>query len=213
MVHSLMERKIIQLRNRHIEKRPALSSNGGKEMIGFWGTHVFRLDGNRLPILDGLRQSSELDVRQQETTESQNPLDVKGGDRPAGIRIRTKAEILGGGKDPMSEYNSWVRDLGKSFPLIVGVMPFGPERLILKSVSMEETEWGSAGNIREAALSLDFVEDAPVCTAAKDIKEEKSKNGPSKGEKKAKKGEYKFDVTKADLEEARKNQVKLGIKS
>ena len=48
-------------------------------MIGFWGTHVFEVsERTNSPLLDGMRLDSSLEVEQQESTEAQNPLDVKG---------------------------------------------------------------------------------------------------------------------------------------
>lgn len=181
-------------------------------MIGFWGTHVFEVsERTNSPLLDGMRLDSSLEVEQQESTEAQNPLDVKGGDQPQSFVVSTMSSIHAGGLPPITEYNSWVRDLGKSMPFILGNRIYGPVRSILMKVDITNCVFGPTGEMMSCDLSLEFMEDKPLSVVGKDIKERRK--GPSKGEKKAKKGEMDAfsGVTDADRAAAKKWKEKLGL--
>lgn len=182
-------------------------------MLGFWGSHVF--DAGRLafrPLTDGVSLNSQLDVEQKETTEAQNPLDVKGGDKPQGFSVPIMTTPLAGGLAPEKEYNSWVRDLGQSNPFILGNMVFGPPRSILKNVSLSDIVFGPKGNMIAGKITLDFVEDEPLSATGKDVKDDRK--GPSKAEKAAKKKSSgaAFSFTEVDRAEATRLQKEAGIK-
>lgn len=174
----------------------------------FWGHHVLLATARCIqPIMDGLNLKSELDVSQEMSTEAQNPLDVKGGDKQKSFQIRTLAAIHAGTIDPMIWYNQFVRDLGKSMPFILGIMPMGALRMVLQKVTMEDVMFGSAGNIISAYITLDFVEDMPTTAKAQEVKDQ---SGISKAEKKAKAKELR--ISAEDLKGAKEYQEKLGIK-
>lgn len=165
----------------------------------FWGIHAFFAHEKHIrSITDGLNLLSELDVFQGETTEAQNPLDVRGGDRPKNFEIMTRSALAAGTLDPLTEYNQLVRDLGKSMPFIVGYMPWGGWRVILEHVEMENGIWGPKGNIIAADLILYFTEDKPAIPKAKDVKDI---SGP---EKKAKMKELGLNFSQKDIEEGKK---------
>ncbi|MCC8147989.1 hypothetical protein [Akkermansia sp.] len=157
-----------------------------------------------------MRLDSSLEVEQQESTEAQNPLDVKGGDQPQSFVVSTMSSIHAGGLPPITEYNSWVRDLGKSMPFILGNRIYGPVRSILMKVDITNAVFGPTGEMMSCDLSLEFMEDKPLSVTGKDVKE--GRKGPSKGEKKAKKGSMSFAFTDADRAEAKKLQKEAGIK-
>lgn len=92
-----------------------------------------------------MRLDSSLEVEQQESTEAQNPLDVKGGDQPQSFVVSTMSSIHAGGLPPITEYNSWVRDLGKSMPFILGNRIYGPVRSILMKVDITNCVFGPTG--------------------------------------------------------------------
>lgn len=151
-----------------------------------WGVHVFRVSENSiLPLSDGIHFASELDYDELNTTEAQNPLNIKGGDRQKHFSLLSPCSVHLGNLNPLIEYNQWQRDLGKSLPFLLGGLPFGAWRMILVNVRMENTQWVE-GNIISADLILDFQEDMPATVQAKDVESAIKKKGIKKGEKKSK---------------------------
>ena len=71
----------------------------------------------------------------------------------AGVRVR-------------DELNSWKYSVGKSAPLYLGGRRFGPRKLMLTGAGVSDAVIDNFGRLRQAYLSLSFVEDAPE--AAKD---------------------------------------------
>lgn len=175
-------------------------------MIGdvqaLWGTHLIRTTDKHIqPIIDGLSLSSELNVEELESTEAQNPLNVRGGDAQKLLSVTFAVSIHAGCLDPLFEYHSWVRDLGKSLPFIVQYRPFGPKRLVLERVSMSDALFGPGGKIIYALITADFTEDMPATTKAKEVTEETK--DISKAEKSAKAKESGLKFTDADLKRGR----------
>lgn len=176
-------------------------------MIGgiqaFWGTHLLRVTEKQLqPIIDGLGLASELDYDELQTTEAQNPLNVRGGDRQKSFPVTFAVSRHTGGFDPVFEYQAWVRDLGKSMPFIVQYRPFGPKRLVLENVGMHDVDFGAGGEMIYAQISAVFTEDMPATTLAKEVTE--ATKNLSKGEKGAKIEETGLKFSAADLEEGKK---------
>lgn len=139
-------------------------------------------------ILDGyLRLSSELDAEPIETTEAQNPLDVKGGDKPVEFTIQLEVSKLGTGSDPFSVVKQWQQEQGKSYLFFVGSKPLSTSQFILKSVEMFFTYEDTAadGSPLRCTLTLEFAEDTVLAVAQKEHKKEKPADGASKAAKKA----------------------------
>lgn len=166
-----------------------------------WGLHVFskRAEFFR-PILDGFRLGSDLDVEQLHTTEAQNPLLNKRGDMQDVIPLVTLVHRSVDGTDPMTEYNSWVRDLGKSQYFLLNMVPVGFKRYILQAVAMQNVTWAPDGSMLSAEISLEFLEDVPQVVKSS-VPEKSAVNvGPSKAEKKSQKGAkdgFSYDIAGA----------------
>lgn len=178
---------------------------------GMWGTHLLMPAGSTIAgivssgIWDGAQTlTAELDVEQQETTEAQNPLDVKGGDKPREFTINVQVSTLGTGQNPIVVYNSWHRDLGKSYYFFNGALPIDTSQYILQAVELHFTYLDTAadGSPLRADISLTFVEDTILAIASKEEKEP-SKNTKKKSPKAQEKGE-KIDAAKI-LRETKKS--------
>ena len=161
-----------------------------------WGLHYLAPAGHIADILssgiwDGkFNHTRELDAEQIETTEAQNPLDVKGGDKPREFSITVEVNKRATGQSPLTVYHAWHNDLGKSNYFLVGVQPLDSSQYILKSLRlhMERDDFDAHGTAWHATLTLGFVENAVLAIVTKKLKEEKDRKGASKAAKKAKKG-------------------------
>lgn len=168
-------------------------------MIGniqaMWGTHLIRTSDKHIqPIVDSLSLSSELNVEELESTEAQNPLNVKGGDASKSFSVVFDVSIHAGCLDPLLEYHSWVRDLGKSLPFIVQYRPFGPRRMVLERITMHDVTFGPKGNIIHAQMTADFAEDMPATAKAKEVTEDTRNISKAEKSAKAKEGGLSLDI-------------------
>lgn len=167
--------------------------NGFSLSQAMWGPHLLMPAGGKLSILssgiwDGyLLTSSEMDVEQLESTEAQNPLDVKGGDKPIEFAIQVEVSKLGTGSDPIVVSKQWKRSLGKSYLFFVGLLPLSTSQFILKSVELYfgYDDTASDGSPLRCTLALEFAEDTVLAVAQKKQEEEKSSDGASSAAKKA----------------------------
>lgn len=159
-----------------------------------WGPHLLVPAGKTLAghaasgIWDGaLRLTSELEVEQLATTEAQNPLDVKGGDKPLEFTIGLQVSKLGSGADPVNVAKSWQRSLGKSYLFFVGALPISTSQFILRNVhfSFGYEDTATDGSPLRCDIVLDFTEDTVLATAAKEQREESPSEGASKPAKKS----------------------------
>lgn len=167
--------------------------NGLSLSQAMWGPHVLMPAGGKLGVVssgiwDGyLRLTSELDAEQLETTEAQNTLDVKGGDKPLEFAIQVQVSKLGTGSEPLVVAQAWQRSLGKSYLFFVGALPISTSQFILKNVEMffayEDT--AADGSPLRCDIVLEFSEDVVLAVANQRQKDEKPADGASKAAKKA----------------------------
>lgn len=144
-----------------------------------WGPHLLMPAGATLGVVSSgiwngiLPFSAELDVEQQETTEAQNPLDVKGGDKPREFSIDIQVSTLATGQSPVTVYNAWQRDQGKSYYFFVGALPIDDSQYILREIEYSHTYFDTAadGSPIRADMRLTFVEDTILSIVSKEEKE------------------------------------------
>lgn len=180
------------------------SSIGAAIPTALWGKRFVAPAGHIADILssgiwDGrFQHTRELDAEQLESTEAQNPLDVKGGDKPREFSITVEVNKRATGQSPISVYHEWHRDLGKSNYFLVGVQPLDSSQYILKSLGfhMEASDFDAHGQPWHATLTLGFVENAILKIVTKKIKEEKDRKGASKAAKKSAGSGTDFDLKK-----------------
>lgn len=146
----------------------------------FWGLHLMAVPGAALELVcsgtwDGnINYSTEIDAEQEETTEAQNPIYVKGGDKPREFEIRVIVETLATGQDPLGVYKAWMRDLGKSNYFFMGMLPIDRSMYILRRVQyyMVNADIAADGTPRRAEITLSFAEDTILKVANKEVKED-----------------------------------------
>lgn len=151
-------------------------------------------------IWDGVfNYTAELDAEQQETTEAQNPLDVKGGDKQKGFSISVEVNKYATGQNPLAVYSRWIKALGKSSRFFIGTAPIDGSRYILKRVEIDFTndDIAATGEPFRVFLSLEFIEDTILRISSKGVEDEgdttkktASTVGPKKAEKKAEAGVF-----------------------
>lgn len=159
---------------------------------GAWGKHLLmpacaRLDSIASGIWDGkLNITRELDIEEQSTTEAQNPLDEKGGDKPREFSITVMVFRNATGSSPLTVYHSWWKDLGKCNYFFQGIQPIDTSQYILKHIAIDcgVQDFDANGEMYRADITLDFVEDIILKIVSQKLKEEKSRKGKSKAKKK-----------------------------
>lgn len=145
--------------------------------------------------------TSELDAEQQETTEAQNPIDTKGGDKQKEFSIRVEANKYATGRNPLGIYRRWIQALGKSARFYIGSKPIDGSRYILKRVNIEfgKEDIAADGSPFRVFIDLEFIENTILRKSSNGV-EDKEENGektnkktaskvaPKKAEKKAESG-------------------------
>lgn len=152
-----------------------------------WGLHLLMPPGKydiaSSGIWDGIiTHTSELDIEQQDTTEAQNPLDVKGGDKQKSFSINVQVNKLATGQDPLSVYASWVRDIGKSYPFFIGAVPIDASVYRLQSVnlSFQNADIAPNGAAFRVDIALDFEENTILRVASKGVEENENEDRSTK---------------------------------
>lgn len=181
--------------------RIAQAVNARSLAPAMWRTHLLLPAGGKIApmgsgIWDGiLNYSAGLDITQEETTEGQNPLDKKGGDKQKDFSIRVEVNKLADGTNPLLTYKHWQASLGKKGYFFVGNVPIDKSMYILKRVELSyaNKDIAADGSPFRAEIILSFVEDVIQKKVDAEIKEEqqkpaeKSKKTVSKSAKKAEK--------------------------
>lgn len=176
-----------------------------------WGSHLFALPGNNSKNSSGswdgqFSYKSELDVKQQETTEAQNPINNTGEDKQKSFSIRVVVNELAGGKDPLKVHKSLCESLGKKSRFYIGSKPIDTSYYFLKGVELHYANADIApdGTPYRADITLSFVEDVIMRKEQKDSKEP-SASSKGSGKKSASKVGASKDAKKAEIERWQKN--------
>ncbi len=177
-------------------------ANRAKTVAGFWGPHVFVAPGTTGDMVGSgtwdrtFQWHSELDVLQSESTEAQNPLIMRGGDRPKEFSIKVQVLQQATGQPPMAVYKAWMLSLGSKYPFFVGLLPMGTSRYILRraELAFANRDIHPSGAPYRADITLFFAEDTLLEVPNQDVEEEETADGkkkktaksvgPKKGEKK-----------------------------
>lgn len=179
----------------------------GKSSAGIWNGEI--------------NYSNELDAEQQETTEAQNPLDVKGGDKQKSFTISVEVNSYATGQNPLAVYNRWIQAIGKSARFYIGRAPIDGSRYILKRVDIDfsNEDIAASGAPFRVFLSLEFVEYTLLRISSQSVealenenaaaaKKTASKVGPKKAEKKAEAGVF-GDTYTPQTQKAKKGKDKV----
>mgnify|MGYP003297936748 CR=1 FL=1 len=124
-------------------------------------------------IWDGsINYAAELDIEQEETTEGQNPLDQKGGDKAKEFSISVQVNKIADGTDPLKTYKKWQDSLGKKGYFYIGKKPIDKSMYMLKQVdfSCSNTDFAADGMPYRADITLTFTEDVVEKRAGQEIK-------------------------------------------
>lgn len=161
-----------------------------------WGLHLLMPPGKYDEVSSGIwdgviTYSSEIDAEQQETTEAQNPIDQKGGDKQKSFSITVQVNKLATGQDPLLIYSLWVAEIGKCYPFFIGALPIDTSNYRLKSVGMsfQNADIAPDGAAFRIDINLDFEEDIILrkkkeTNESGDTKKTASNVGASKAAKK-----------------------------
>lgn len=199
---------------------PALNSIT-KNVAGFWGAHVLISPGHAAAQASAgvwdrtIVRHDELEAGQLESTEAQNPLDLKGGDKPREFSISVQVNAIANKQNPLAVYKAWQRDLGKSNLFFIGDIPYHTSRYILQRVefAFANRDIHAMGTPFRGDINLTFTEDTMLEVPSKGVEtpqdpngtKSASKVGPTKAEKVRVWKTENDMITDADIDRARKN--------
>lgn len=126
--------------------------------IAIFASKSFQVSSRKIYTFTDFATSTELQTESQDVAGKKPSTYIKGpGLDPLKFAIPIKSEF---GYDPMNEYNSWkaLMEAEKAYPFIIGGKPFGKFKWLLKSVGMENADYGVHGNITSATLQVSFEE-------------------------------------------------------
>lgn len=155
-------------------------------------------------IWDGVfNYTAELDAEQLETTEAQNPIDTKGGDKQKEFAIRVEANKYATGQNPLSIYKRWIEALGQAARFYIGLAPIDGSRYILQRVNLDfgKEDIAADGSPFRVFIDLEFIENTILRKSSNGVEDKEengektnkktaSKVGAKKAEKKAEAGVY-----------------------
>lgn len=153
-----------------------------------WGLHLLMPAGKSYGAIssgmwDGaITYTSEIDAEQQETTEAQNPLDVKGGDKQRSFSITVEVNKLATGQDPLTVHALWCTSIGKTAPFFLGTIPLDGSKYRLKSVNLnlQNAYFAPDGSVYRATIGLDFEEDTILRITSKGVEDTEDATGDKK---------------------------------
>ena len=130
-----------------------------------WGTKTWEVASRKIMALNGVTASVKL--------QTSNNADAAGS--PATTPRALDLQSLNfdfrvgaaAGVDPLGEYESWMALVGQSAPFYLGGRRFGPEKVKLTSVSLDDTTLNSFGQILDGKISIVLAEDAEEASSKK----------------------------------------------
>lgn len=159
-----------------------------------WGPYLLLPPGRASRVSAGiwdgkLNYASELEARQQEATEAQNPLETTGSDKQKRFSLAVQANKYATGQNPVDVHQAWLLSLGKSHWFLVGALPLSPSRFMLESVELHfsNRDIAADGSVYRADIHLGFIENTLLRTPRTGVDEGGSAAhaGPSPAAKKA----------------------------
>jgi len=126
--------------------------------IAVFGRKTFQVDANKIYTFNGLTYSSVLQTDAQGVDGQKPSTYIKGeGLDTLAISLPLEQQY---GVNPRQEWNDWQTILSKKTPelFILGGVPIGKNKWLLKSVSPSDIKINNAGGITGLVLSLEFEE-------------------------------------------------------
>lgn len=132
-----------------------------------WGVHLFMPPGKSYDAVssgtwDGkITLTNEIDAKQQETTEAQNPINKEDGDKQKSFTISVEVNKLATGQDPLTVHKFLCNSIGKKSYFFIGSIPIDTSYYFLKNVELRYSNIDIApnGDPYRAEITLSFVED------------------------------------------------------
>lgn len=97
-------------------------------------------------------------------TSGKNPTNTRGKETQK-MNFST-TYLRAAGVDPLAQYNEWCGEIGKSYPLYVGGVRFGPAKMELTSVDISESTILPNGTFVMLKLALTLTEDTTSKTTS-----------------------------------------------
>ncbi len=127
-------------------------------VIASFSNMTFQTSGNKIYTFDGLSMGCSLETESQDVAGKKPSTYVKGaGLGKLSFNVPLKAAL---GLNVRNEYGKWksLAEAGKPYPFILGGVPLGENKWLLKSANLDNTVVNSKGEILSGTLSLEFEE-------------------------------------------------------
>lgn len=128
-----------------------------------WGPKGFLVSADKIVPFINLTSTVSVKADTQNDTSGTSKTNTKGRELQP-ITFST-IYLLAAGVDPRAQVEEWESLVGESNPLIVGGRKFGPDLLMLESVSTTEILTDNFGNFLQAKVDLTFKEYSDTATA------------------------------------------------
>lgn len=128
-----------------------------------WGPKGFIISTSKIVSIEGLTTSYELKKDVNEDTSGTPPTNTKGMElQPVSLSVKY---LRAAGTDPRGQLAEWRAQVGNAYPLYIGGRIFGPPKLQLQKVGVNDVQLDNNGNMIACTVSLDFMEYSPTSTS------------------------------------------------
>lgn len=166
------------------------------QYLAKWGPKGFLVSPNKVVPFDGFSTSFELKKDSKNDTSGTAPTNTRGLEL---VKMSFETTyLIAAGVDPRAQIEEWKSLIGNSYPLILGGKKFGPDKMMLSSVSASDFLFSNTGKMLRAKVALSFQEDANGATSTL-----KSSNKSSGGTSKKSKAKSTYEQTVAEIKSAK----------
>ncbi|AYO30260.1 hypothetical protein D2962_06185 [Biomaibacter acetigenes] len=126
--------------------------------IAVFANKTFQVNSQKIYTFDDLTMNSSLETEKQDAANKKPSTYIKGPDLyTMSFSIPLDVSM---GVNVRNEYGAWkaLVEAGKPYPFILGGIPLGANKWLLKSASLNNTVIDSNGNILSGTIQLEFEE-------------------------------------------------------
>lgn len=121
-----------------------------------WGSKGFIVSTNKIvPLMD---LTSTVSVKAETQTDTSGTAKTNNKGRELQQISLSTIYLRAAGVDPRAQIEEWESLVGKANPLLIGDKRFGPEKMMLTSVSTSEVLLNNEGKFLKATVALSFEE-------------------------------------------------------
>ena len=126
------------------------------QYIARWGPKGFLCTPNKVVPFEGFGTNISAKTENQESNSGKDKTVIKG------LELETMSfstvYVKGAGVDPWAQVEEWRSLVKKAYPLYIGGKRFGPDKMLLKGVSVKETVFDNSGVMQSVSIDISLEE-------------------------------------------------------